>query len=592
MQEPRLGASASATSLATPPADEQPTSGGPHVHSTAVPASPSWFGQAVLAAIQGLFAPAHSPSTPAHSGRIVVDARQGRRAPSRLALSPVPTATPRPPYRFPVLLATPTPHIPFTSTTADLLGYSSLIPPLVVSPSLPMPAAAPGPASPAPRPRSPLPTTAVITATASPVAALVVITETTEAITLATSLGTSQSSYDASIRPLDPAQEAPRTSTAHGDLLALPASHVWIEDVRISAWPALVVSRTAAVLHAVCRGNAAGTAHTLAVDLSDLAAVQAQGDQLNATVQEAYRSANGAFLTGVQIVAVRNFNRQTRYAGYVARYQRYLTLYHAWEVREKAYWQWSAAHYAFLVAVAQWHARSAAYDRYATLLAAYRRALPGYYAAVQAGQKAHIPPPPVAPAWPGPPPHFTRRAPVRLPRPRPVPIPPAPPYLDPAPQAPQAPPEWQSVGSAALPGMGSLGHGAPFAADYVAASVATGVPIAVLMAQDAVESSFRPWVSNGQYQGLGQMGAAERRKYGVIDGHDPLQSIVGQARYDAVLYQDLGSWPAVFAAYNEGESAYRARGASGVESYHNGTTYMDRIAAALADLVRKGWLGA
>jgi hypothetical protein len=49
---------------------------------------------------------------------------------------------------------------------------------------------------------------------------------------------------------------------------------------------------------------------------------------------------------------------------------------------------------------------------------------------------------------------------------------------------------------------------------------------------------------------------------------------------------------AVFAAYSEGEGAYRARGAAGVESYRDGTTYMDRIAAALDNLIRQGWLNA
>jgi hypothetical protein len=114
----------------------------------------------------------------------------------------------------------------------------------------------------------------------------------------------------------------------------------------------------------------------------------------------------------------------------------------------------------------------------------------------------------------------------------------------------------------------------------------------VLLAQDAVESGFRPQARNGQHLGLGQMGAVERRTFGVIDANDPLQSIAGQARYDAVLHRDLGSWMAVFAAYSEGEGAYRARGAAGVESYRDGTTYMDRIAAALANLIRQGWLAA
>jgi len=92
-----------------------------------------------------------------------------------------------------------------------------------------------------------------------------------------------------------------------------------------------------------------------------------------------------------------------------------------------------------------------------------------------------------------------------------------------------------------------------------------------------------------QPEWIGQR-ALDQTDIGVADAHDPAQSILGQARYDALLYRHLGSWNAVFAAYNEGEGGYRAHGAAGVETYRDGSTYLDRLAAALESLTGGRWL--
>jgi murein DD-endopeptidase MepM/ murein hydrolase activator NlpD len=299
--------------------------------------------------------------------------------------------------------------------------------------------------------------TVAATATTQLPTGVVLITETTGALTVTTSLGNAHSSYDAEIT-------STTQPTGRGAKAPVVVPHLQVDAVLVSDWSQPVVAHAAALLRAGCRGAAAGGARALAADLQALASVQQQGDRLNKSLQAAYSSVYGAFLTGLEEVAVRNLNRRTRWTGQVTRYRRYRALYHTFEVHEKAYWRWSAAHYAHLVAVSAWHARQATYDRYATALVAYRAALPTYYAQVQAGKRAHVPPPPTEPPWPGKPPDFTQRAPVRLPLPAPVPIPPAPPYQDPSPVPPDAPPQWQMVVQANLQGIGRLGN--PWSGGY------------------------------------------------------------------------------------------------------------------------------
>jgi murein DD-endopeptidase MepM/ murein hydrolase activator NlpD len=293
------------------------------------------------------------------------------------------------------------------------------------------------------------------TATAQVAGNLLVISETASALGVLTAAGSNRSEIETITRTA-PLSGTIASSAGGQSGPAGERSYLWVTAVLVSHWSAPVTAQAAAALRGRCVGRLAADARALAGDLETLTSVQLQGDRLDRTLRGAYSSVYGAFLTGLEIVAVRNLNRRTTWMGYVNRYRRYLAVYRVWEAHEKAYWRWSAAHYAHLVAVALWHTRQATYDRFARALAAYHAALPGYYAAVQSGKRAKIPPPPTEPPWPGSAPIFTARMPVRLPRPVPVPIPPAPPYQDPSPIPPEAPPQWQMLVQANLRGIGRL----------------------------------------------------------------------------------------------------------------------------------------
>jgi len=324
-------------------------------------------------------------------------------------------------------------------------------------------------ATPTTTPTSTATPSSTATATASPSPTTIVpqntlvITETTGSLTLLTALGKGHTAYDSDERSSALPDNAPATARRRHHKPRY-YTHLWVNTVLVSTWDMATADRAAAILRGGCRGPLVQRATALADDLLALARVQVEGDRANRSVRRAYGSVYGAFLTGMEIVAVRNLNRMNYWRGLLWRYRGYQARYRAWEAREKAYWQWRAAGYAHQVAVAQWHARKQAYDRYAAELSAYQQHLPGYYAAVQAGTRAALPARPFEPAWPGSPPAFTQPQPVRLARPWYVPIPPPPPWQEPLPAPPEAPPQWQMLVQANLRGVARLGN--PWGGSY------------------------------------------------------------------------------------------------------------------------------
>lgn len=115
----------------------------------------------------------------------------------------------------------------------------------------------------------------------------------------------------------------------------------------------------------------------------------------------------------------------------------------------------------------------------------------------------------------------------------------------------------------------------PFAAAYMAASLATGVPIAVLAAQDMVESSFDPTAYNASSgaMGLGQIIPTTYAQYGKGNPYDPAQNIMASARLDQANHARLGSWTAAEYAYGPGTTD---------------PGYMGKIATAIATLAAQG----
>ncbi|GAC1430286.1 MAG: hypothetical protein NVSMB65_03730 [Chloroflexota bacterium] len=305
-------------------------------------------------------------------------------------------------------------------------------------------------------PATPSPPEATATPAPSPTPAnTLTITETTGSLTLVTAAGTGRTAYDADERTL--AATLGAAAVRHHHQKPRYFRHVWVNMVLVSRWTVPSAARAASLLHTACEGPAVAHADQLGTTFVALARVQDRGDRLNAQLRAAYRGVYGVFLGALEQVAVRNLNRRTWWYGLVVRYRGYLSRYHAWEAREKAYWRWRAALFAHQQAVAAWHARQAAYDRFAADLTAYKAALPGYYADVQEGRRTRVPPPPAEPAWPGSAPAFFLPEPLRLPRPYYVPIPPAPPYMEPSPEPPAAPPEWEMLVTANLRGIGRLG---------------------------------------------------------------------------------------------------------------------------------------
>lgn len=96
------------------------------------------------------------------------------------------------------------------------------------------------------------------------------------------------------------------------------------------------------------------------------------------------------------------------------------------------------------------------------------------------------------------------------------------------------------------------------------ASISTGIPPALMRAVAWVESRYyRKSVSGKGALGLMQLMPSTAADYGVTDPFDVYANALGGARVLKALYEQLGSWDAVFAAYNWGIGRVRSHPTSG-----------------------------
>lgn len=97
---------------------------------------------------------------------------------------------------------------------------------------------------------------------------------------------------------------------------------------------------------------------------------------------------------------------------------------------------------------------------------------------------------------------------------------------------------------------------------YLAASKQSGVPLSILLAQGAQESGFNPTAVNPQgvyvpgvglehAEGIAQFLPSTAKQFG-IDPFKPKQAIMAQAKYDAQLYKQYGTWGQALDAYGTG----------------------------------------
>lgn len=97
---------------------------------------------------------------------------------------------------------------------------------------------------------------------------------------------------------------------------------------------------------------------------------------------------------------------------------------------------------------------------------------------------------------------------------------------------------------------------------YLAASKQSGVPLSILLAQGAQESGFNPTAVNPQgvyvpgvgtehAEGIAQFLPSTAKQFG-INPFNVQQSISAQAKYDAQLYKQYGTWGQALDAYGTG----------------------------------------
>ena len=93
------------------------------------------------------------------------------------------------------------------------------------------------------------------------------------------------------------------------------------------------------------------------------------------------------------------------------------------------------------------------------------------------------------------------------------------------------------------------------------ASAQTGVPLSLLEALAAQESSNNPAaVSSAGAQGLLQLMPATAASVGVTDSFDVNQNALGGAQYLESLYKQYGDWNTALIAYNEGPGNLASQG--------------------------------
>jgi len=117
-----------------------------------------------------------------------------------------------------------------------------------------------------------------------------------------------------------------------------------------------------------------------------------------------------------------------------------------------------------------------------------------------------------------------------------------------------------------------------FRRPILAASLATGVPAALLAAQLKSESNFDPnAVSPAGALGIAQFMPSTAASRGLTDPFDPFASIAAQARLMAELIAQFDSARLALAAYNAGPGAVAACGC--VPSYPETLAYVARVLA-------------
>ncbi|MBU3691308.1 MAG: hypothetical protein FGM38_04600 [Solirubrobacterales bacterium] len=117
-----------------------------------------------------------------------------------------------------------------------------------------------------------------------------------------------------------------------------------------------------------------------------------------------------------------------------------------------------------------------------------------------------------------------------------------------------------------------------FRRPILAASLATGVPAALLAAQLKSESNFDPnAVSPAGALGIAQFMPSTAASRGLTDPFDPFASIAAQARLMAELIAQFDSTRLALAAYNAGPGAVSACGC--VPSYPETLAYVARVLA-------------
>lgn len=91
------------------------------------------------------------------------------------------------------------------------------------------------------------------------------------------------------------------------------------------------------------------------------------------------------------------------------------------------------------------------------------------------------------------------------------------------------------------------------------ASESTGVPESLLLAQIQAESGGdTSAVSPTGAQGLMQLEPETADSLGVTNPFNPMQNVMGGAKYDEKLYNQFGNYDDALQAYNEGPSNFRA----------------------------------
>lgn len=130
----------------------------------------------------------------------------------------------------------------------------------------------------------------------------------------------------------------------------------------------------------------------------------------------------------------------------------------------------------------------------------------------------------------------------------------------------------------------------PFAAQINAAGAANGIDPSLLAGLIKAESNFQPGVGSGAgAQGLTELMPGTARSVGVVDPHNPTESIEGGAR---VLREALekfgGSVELALAAYNAGAGAVEQY--NGIPPYPETQAYVPRVLGFAAEF-RQGATG-